>query len=181
MPKNKSGAAKGTKQTKHIRGKVMTAYMRRVLEKYKGDLVAACREAGYKNPASAAGKLTKNEVFAKHLADSDKIFVTEMAKAAGQEAGKWQGLERGERRHLLAKIARDESKATAARVAAILADAELAGDRIKKFADVSREFDGRTAEELDYYGKHGYWPTEHVEPGEPRPSSTASGSPPAGN
>jgi flagellar biosynthesis/type III secretory pathway protein FliH len=166
-------SSKGDGKKQRRKG-LLTPMQSKFVECFKGNATEAARQAGFEHPNSAAGKLLKDPDIRAALEVKQQILREEEAKAEGKEAGKRQGIERGEIIDLLAGIARTGEN-EGARVRALMGLAELKHMRISRLADVSREYDNRTEEELEFFALNGYWPEEQqsVDAGKPGPSGLA--------
>lgn len=166
-PKRKGGPKPGPRWTPKMRAFVEH------MKSGKVNQTDACRLAypNCKTPDVRASQLMTHVLVVEALAEHaklQKIAEEEAAKASAREVGKRRGIERGEILDLLADIAR-KGENEGARVRALMGLAELKHMRINRMADVGKEFEGRTEEELDFFAIHGYWPEEKqpLEPGKP--------------
>jgi hypothetical protein len=143
------------------------------LEAFKGNATQAAADAKYRNPNKAGNVLMKRSHVRKAVEAKMKIMQEEGARAEARVKGHQQGITRVEITELLANIAR-HGDSDSAKTRALLGLADIKGMRINRYADVSKEFEGRTEEELEYLAVHGHWPEEREE-GKPLEPAGPSG------
>lgn len=134
---------------------------------------AAARVAKYKNPRQSAYQLLQREPVRKAIEAKQRQVVTTAGKEVGKRLAKTDIVERwiGEVDRLKRVADTIESKGnfTPQSLAVFCKSldsnsnaldklAELIGAKIHFSADLTREFEGKSEEELEYFSVHGYWP-----------------------
>jgi len=151
----------------------------KVLAAWSGDLVAAARAAGYKQPQLAACRLMKNPLFVKTLQQKQESMAEESGKILGQQIT----VTRAEVLNRIWDLARMSPERTNGTIYGQIKAAETLAHvfdiKIFRQADLDDELRGRTTEEIDYFVANGYFPeTAENHPGE-LPSPPSNGRPSA--
>lgn len=159
---------------------ILTAIQLKFVAAYEGDGSAAAREAGAKNPSQYANWALKNPAVLKGIEEKQQKVITDSATLLAKRLAKADILATilygiGIVKAAAEKVAkkkhvRNDDVATLTKVLdsftkAGMTLAELQGWVIHKNFNLDKMLDGRSAEEMDYFGIHGYWP--EVEPGQP--------------
>lgn len=138
----------------------------KVLLSWNGDLVAAARAAGYKNPKVAALNLMKNPVFTYNLQRKQES----MAEESGKTLGRQMTVSRTEiinRLWELARMAPTETHGTIyGQIKAAETLAYVFDIKINRPADIDHEVRNRTSAEIDFFVQNGYFPDRETEDGD---------------
>ena len=140
----------------------MTLRERKFVDVFKGNATEAAIEAGYKQ---SAARVMGSRLLAKQ-AIRDAIEL-KMACAA-----KRVSIERSEILGRLWELASMPPEATGnnigGQVRAADALADILGMKVQRTADLTKQFEGRSEDELEFFAQHGYWPVDATRPGTSR-------------
>jgi hypothetical protein len=149
--------------------KLLSQRQIKVLAFWAGDLIAAARAAGYKEPEQAAYRLMKNPLFVKTLQQKQES----MAEQSGKILGERIAVSRTEVLNRLWDLARMTPEQTNGTIyGQIKATETLAyvfDIKIVRPADVDDLLRGRTTDEVDYFVANGYFPEDALESPEESP------------
>jgi hypothetical protein len=140
------------------------------------DQTNAARAAGYKNANTIACRLMRKPLVIAAMAEHAEIQRKAAERAADDDARK-PIITKRRIEEILANIA-ENGENDHVKVRAAMGLAEIKGMKVQRNLDLGREFEGKTEEELDFFGIHGYFPDEHLVAGKPGPTGMASEGPP---
>jgi len=154
----------------------------RFVAAWTGNLVAAARTAGYKDPRAAAYRLMKDPEVVKALQQKQDSLLHE----SGEHLARTLPLSRADvidRLWQLAQLHPSQTNANiTGQVKAAQALEEIFALNIDENDLVKRQLEGRTEEELEFYVVHGFLPHQEPKPAEAAPpqltESTAGDAPP---
>jgi hypothetical protein len=123
---------------------------------WKGSDVDAAREAGCKHPDKDAYRLMQLPEIAKAIEKQKEKMFSDAAKAKGTEASKIDVIEVGLKWATL-DPAKTNNNITG-QVAALRLVAEMQGRIVRKHEDVTKQFEGKTDKEKEFFAVNGYFP-----------------------
>jgi hypothetical protein len=146
-----------------------------VVAAWSGDLIAAAKAAGYKQPRLAAGRLMKNRVFVQNL----KRKQESMAEESGKNLGRQIAVSRPEIINRLWELARmspaETNRTIYGQIKAAETLAYVFDIKLNRPADLDREVRERTSDEVDFFVEHGYFPDSSTPGQEPGAATTTAG------
>src|SRR5205085_6045811 len=137
---------------------ILTPQQLKFIANWQGSGVAAAESAGYKDPVNASSKLMRKEPVRAGIRRKQNA----MAEEAGKILGKQVAVCRADvinRLWDLAMMAPDETnKNIIGQIRASEALANILGISIKRKADVTKQLEGKTQADIDFFVAHGYFP-----------------------
>ena len=123
---------------------------------HDGNDTEAARAAGYKNPARSAAKLMAIPAVRKAIEEKQKATI----KASGAKIGRrLTKVDVVDRLVELADLPPDRTKGNiTGQVNALKAIAEIEGFIGRQTMDITKEAEGKTEAEMQFFCAHGYWP-----------------------
>jgi hypothetical protein len=123
---------------------------------WKGDDADAARAAKFSDPIRDSFRLMQIPEIAQAIEDKRKLMVGISAKKIATTASKLDVTERA------LKLADMDPKSTNnninGQVAALKLVAEMQGHIVRKHEDVTKQFDGKTDDEKEFFAVNGYFP-----------------------
>jgi len=137
----------------------MTLRERKFVEVFKGNATEAAIEAGYK---TSAARVMASRLLAKPA-------IREAIERRMSCAAKRAGVVRSDIVGRLWELALLAPEATGGnitgQVRAADALADILGMKVQRMADLTKQFEGRSEDELEFFAQHGYWPVDAARPG----------------
>ena len=145
----------------------------RFVAAWTGNLVAAARTAGYKDPRSAAYRLMKDPEVVKALQQKQDSLLQE----SGEHLARTLPLSRADVIDRLWQLAQlhpcNTNSNITGQVKAAQALEQIFALNIDQNDLLKRQLEGRTQEELEFYVVHGFLPHQEPKPAEPPPPQLA--------
>jgi phage terminase small subunit len=145
-------ATRNTKSSGIVRGKML-----KFVTCYEGNATVAARAAGYTNPVASSKQLMKNLVITKLIQTKQES----MAKESGKLLAKQITVCRADvinRLWDLAQLRPDDTNGNiAGQIKATEALAQIFDIKIVRTADLNKQLEGKTQEEVDHFVATGFW------------------------
>jgi len=146
---------------------ILNKQMLEFVAAWQGNAIAAARAAGYKNPKSSAEKLMNNEAIRaaikeKQIAmseESGRLFARELKFCRNDVLNRmWE----------LANLPHEEKEKPSfeTQLKAMQSLTEIFDNDITRTADLTRQFEGKTQAEMEFFATHGYFPEPGAKNGE---------------
>src|SRR5947207_8096676 len=142
---------------------ILTEQQLQFIACWQGSAVAAAAAAGYRDPVDAGYKLMQR----KPIREGIRMKQNAIAEETGRALGKQIAVCRADvinRLWDLAMMDPDNTKETiTGQIRASEALANILGISIKRKADVTKQLEGKTQADIDYFVAHGYFPQPEEE------------------
>jgi phage terminase small subunit len=135
----------------------VTAKMLKFVSCYEGNATAAARAAGYRNPAASSQELMKKPAIIKLIQTKQESMAKESGKLLGQRITVCRA-DVINRLWDLAQLAPDDTNGNiAGQIKATEALAQIFDIKIVRTADLNKQLEGKTQEEVDHFVATGFW------------------------
>ena len=145
---------------------LLTPLMNKIVANYTGDLKKACELAGasktYHNGAFQRFPQLKTACYKK---EAEMIKESAKLQVRSDTMGRDYILKRLRQ---IADEGPDARGGFTSQVQALKLGAEIQGHIIERSADLTKEFDGKSEQDMEFFSKNGYWP--NVDAGQSRPN-----------
>ncbi|PYP87271.1 MAG: hypothetical protein DMG65_17460 [Candidatus Angelobacter sp. Gp1-AA117] len=130
---------------------------------WSGNIISAVARAGYSNPKRTAYKLMKNQKFRNQLRIKQDTMIKESGKLLAKEITVCRADLINHLWELAQMKPKDTSNTISGQIKATEILAQIFDVRINRTADLDRELEGRTEEEVNYFVAHGHFPESQHE------------------
>ena len=142
---------------------ILTEQQLKFIACWQGSAVAAAAAAGYKDPVNAGYKLMQLEPIREGIRMKQNAIAEETGRALGKQIAVCRA-DVINRLWDLAMMDPDNTKETiTGQIRASEALANILGISIKRKADVTKQLEGKTQADIDYFVAHGYFPEPEEE------------------
>ena len=142
---------------------ILTEQQLKFIACWQGSAVAAAAAAGYKDPVNAGYKLMQLEPIREGIRMKQNAIAEETGRALGKQIAVCRA-DVINRLWDLAMMDPDNTKETiTGQIRASEALANILGISIKRKADVTKQLEGKTQADIDYFVAHGYFPQPEEE------------------
>jgi hypothetical protein len=138
------------------RRKILSQRQLSFVAAHDGNDTEAAKAAGYKNPGRSAAKLMAIPAVRKAIEEKQKAIIEASGAKIGQRLSKVAVVDRLVE---LADLPPERTKGNiTGQVNALKAIAEIEQFLVRQTRDVTKEADGKTEAEMEFFCVHGYWP-----------------------
>lgn len=126
---------------------------------YRGNATTAARAAGYKDPKNSAQQLMRNPIVMNHLEKKQEAFSKESGRRLARELNFCRN-DILNRMWELANLPHEDKERPSyeTQLKAMQALAEIFDNDITRTADLTRQLEGKTQAEVEFFASHGYFP-----------------------